>query len=536
MGIVASGASVLSSYVVGQVASSNDVRRNQTTTILAASNMLHPPFSSWNNEKKAVGIEIDIVEAAAAKVGKRVKWVERPFAELIDLVASGQVDVAVSTIGITEERKKIVAFSNPYFETKMVALVSPGSPFDSLESLSDAKIGADKATTSYAAAKVRWPNAKLIGAANEGMKWPQMVEQGIIDALVVDGSDQTRLESQSGIQLFQIEEPIKTEWFGIAVNQKAGRLRAAINDEIKQQRSSIGLRIGDEYQFTTPIGRKLNSLAAPSEELIKNYQQARTLYRASPDSPEAIIWYGRRAGYLLRLNEAIQIFSIGIEKHPNDPRLYRHRGHRYISTRQFDKAIADLETAAKLIRGKPNASEPDGAPNAQGIELTTTHGNIWYHLGLAHYLKNDMFNAARCFRECLKIAGNDDGVVSASHWLYMILRRQGQFREAARLVEKIKPEMKIIENKTYHQMCLFYAGQVRENDLMEPLGKAASSDYLRQSVADVLLYGVGNWHQYHRGDKQKCKQLYEQLLAGGSPFSFAFIAAEADYVRMFVGK
>lgn len=507
----------------------------QQTPLVAASNMRHPPFSSWSDDRKAIGIEVDIVEAAAAAVGKQVKWVERPFAELIDGVASGQIDVAVSTIGVTEERRKKVAFSHPYYETTIVALVSPDSRFNSLESLATARIGADRATTSYAAATARWPQARFVGEVAEGMKWPEMVEKGLIDAFIVDASDKSRLQADSGVQLFQLQQPLGSDVFAVVVNKAAHRLRAAINEQISKQRPMIQLRIGGEYQFTTPIGRKLTSLEAPTQKLIEQYTKARAEYRTNPGSPEAIIWYGRRAGYLLRLNEAIQIFSLGIEKHPHDPRMYRHRGHRYISTRQIDKAIADLEKAVTLINGKPNKIEPDGAPNPQGIELTTTHGNIWYHLGLAYYLKNDMFNAGRCFRECLKIAGNDDGIVSASHWLYMILRRQGQYQQATRLVEKINSEMTIIENTTYHQMCLMYAGKVSAAELLKSNGDSSQDD-MRQSTADVLLYGIGNWHEYHRGDKQSCREMYEQLLAGGSPFSFAFIAAEADYIRLFVDR
>ena len=501
--------------------------RGQKKTLIAASNMLHPPFSSWSSDKRAIGIEVDIVNAAAAELSQQVKWIEKPFDELIDAVASGEIDVAVSTIGITPARQEKVGFSKPYFETKIVALVNPASKFDSLDSLSKARIGADKATTSYGAAQARWPEASLVGAVKEGMTWPEMIAEGLLDAFVVDASDQSRLESQSSIKLFRLEEALQTERFAIAVNKGADQLRVAVSSQIQKQRSTIELKIGGEFQFTTPTGRQLTSLEAPSVKLVENYLKARSQYRANPDDADTVIWYGRRAGYLFRLNEAIQIFSIGIEKHPGDARMYRHRGHRYISTRQFDKAVADLEKAVKLIAGQPNKTEPDGAPNPQGIELTTTHGNVWYHLGLAYYLKYDMFNAQRCFSECLKISGNDDGIVSSSHWLYMVLRRLGQYQRATALVKKIKPEMNIIENKTYHQMCLFYGGKTTEASLLKP-GKASDGDSMRQSVADVLLYGIGNWHEYHRGDKRKCREMYEQLLAGGSPFSFAFIAAEAD--------
>ena len=307
------------SPLIAQATRNQDKSGNQTQEIVAASNMLHPPFSSWDDKKEAVGIEVDIVNAAAQDLGMQVRWVEKPFSELITSVASGDLDIAVSTIGVTAERQAKVDFSIPYFDTKIVALVSPASRFTTLDSLANARIGADRATTSYLAALKRWPDATLIGEVNEGMKWPEMIESNRIDAFIVDASDQTRLEQQGTIKLFRIEEPLTTERFAIAVNKRAKKLKAAINKQIARQSAGISLRIGGEYQFTSPIGRKLTSLESPAPRLVKDYELARAKYRTNPADADAIIWYGRRAGYLLRLNEAIQIFSIGIEKHPMIP-------------------------------------------------------------------------------------------------------------------------------------------------------------------------------------------------------------------------
>jgi len=58
---------------------------------------------------------------------------------------------------------------------------------------------------------------------------------------------------------------------------------------------------------------------------------ARADYDADPDDADAIIWLGRRIGYTGLYREAIDVFSEGIEKHAGDPRMYRHRGHRWIS-------------------------------------------------------------------------------------------------------------------------------------------------------------------------------------------------------------
>ena len=79
---------------------------------------------------------------------------------------------------------------------------------------------------------------------------------------------------------------------------------------------------------------------------------AQEAYEADRSGADALIWFGRRTAYLGQYREAIGIFTQGIRQHPDDARMYRHRGHRYISVRRFDLAIEDLEHATGLIRGE----------------------------------------------------------------------------------------------------------------------------------------------------------------------------------------
>ena len=117
--------------------------------------------------------------------------------------------------------------------------------------------------------------------------------------------------------------------------------------------------------------------------------KAQAEYDRDPSSADAAIWLGRRLAYLGRFRDAIDAYAKGIARHSDEPRLYRHRGHRYITIRRFDRAIADLSKAAQLVANTPDEIEPDGAPNAKGIPRSTLQSNIWYHLGLAYYLKGD---------------------------------------------------------------------------------------------------------------------------------------------------
>ena len=250
--------------------------------------------------------------------------------------------------------------------------------------------------------------------------------------------------------------------------------------------------------------------------------RARELYRNNPGNAEALIWYGRRCAYLGRYREALAIFSEGIEKFPDDARMYRHRGHRYITTRQLDRAIADLDTAAALIAGKADRVEPDGLPNARNIPTSTLQGNIWYHLGLAYYLKGDFSRAQEAYHECLAVAKNPDMLSATTYWLYLTLRRLERDAEAAAVLAPIEAGMDIIENVAYHRLLLLYKGEIAPEDLPEKTGDGPADA--------TLAYGLAMWH-YLNGDPAAARRRFETICATGDWPAFGHLAAEAELLR-----
>lgn len=180
---------------------------------------------------------------------------------------------------------------------------------------------------------------------------------------------------------------------------------------------------------------------------------AKAALDADPTSEDAHVWYGRRLAYLYRYREAIDAFTDGLRVHPQSYRLLRHRGHRFITTRQFALAERDLRRAAELAEGSADAVEPDGAPNAAGIPRSTDHTNIWYHLALVQYLRGDFAAAERSWARCVELSRiNDDMLVAATYWHYLTLRRIGRDAEARAALEPIRPDMEILENHTYHAL------------------------------------------------------------------------------------
>jgi tetratricopeptide (TPR) repeat protein len=275
-----------------------------------------------------------------------------------------------------------------------------------------------------------------------------------------------------------------------------------------------------------------DTLAAPAlpDSTRRRYEQqlaiAQNDFDHQPHDVSAVIWLGRRLAYLGRFREALAVYSQGIEEHPDEPRLYRHRGHRYITLRVFGLAISDLEHAARLMAKRMDETEPDGLPNARNIPTGTLKFNIWYHLGLAHYLAGDLPAARLAYRECLAVSTNPDMLCATSHWLYMTLRRLGREREARAVLKPIRADLDVIENRSYQRLLLMYKGELPVDSLLATDASGASA------IDDPAIgYGVGNWYLYNDRTVEALR-VFRHVVAGPQWPAFGHIAAEVELKRM----
>ncbi len=274
--------------------------------------------------------------------------------------------------------------------------------------------------------------------------------------------------------------------------------------------------------ITSLLGRPLTVTPASPEATARMEAQlaeARAALARTPEDPDALIWVGRRTAYLGRYREALKVFTDGILRHPEDARMYRHRGHRYLTVREIDHAIADFEKAVTLIAGKPDQVEPDGQPNARNIPTSTLHSNIYYHLALAYYLKGDWNRAADTWMKARDAVRNADNLVAASHWLYLSLRRAGRAAEADAVLLPISRQLDVIENGSYHQLLLMYKGERTPEEVL----KAADAT----PGGSAMRYGVSAWH-FINGRRTEAVALWRQILDGTDWPSFGYLAAEAE--------
>lgn len=290
-----------------------------------------------------------------------------------------------------------------------------------------------------------------------------------------------------------------------------------------------GCATTEDIEATSLLGQPLERPTFEGErlaELTANLRAAERAARADPSSENAAIWHGRRLAYLGRYREAIEVYTHGLARHEQSYKLRRHRGHRYITVREFQRAVEDLSEAAALAEPFEDAMEPDGAPNAMNIPRSTDKFNILYHLALAHVLLGEFESAAEVYVDVREVAqANDDMLVAALHWSYMTYRRLGMEEEAEALLTDVDPYMDVIENDDYLTLLLMYK---REVSAAAVIAQATA----REGVGGAtLLYGVGNWYLYN-DEPVRARTLFETVVAENAWAAFGHVAAEAELARM----
>lgn len=216
-----------------------------------------------------------------------------------------------------------------------------------------------------------------------------------------------------------------------------------------------------------------------------------------PRNIDRIIALGVAQSGVRQYREAIETFTRGLTIAPNNALLYRWRGHRYLSTRQFDKAMADLTRGAKLD--------------------STIYG-IWYHLGIVRFARKDFTGAVAAFTRALPIAPDSGERAGSTDWLWMSLSRAGRKADAQALLDR-HPDVPNAGN-AYAQRLRLYRGDVLPDSVFT---LADTSDI---QIA-TLSYGIGDWYLV-RGDTAKARSWFERSVASGGWPAFGFIVSEAE--------
>ena len=199
----------------------------------------YPPFQS-EIDGKVQGFDVSLIDLVAKDLGVQQKVLDTPFENFKTgaFLNSGDCDLAAAGMTITEERKKNVDFSDPYFDATQALLVAKGS---GISSLADAKakkvkLGAQAQTTGedYVKSQGFDPvSFESSDAVLNGLRSGQ-VKAVVIDYPVVQGW----LKDKANADAFQVADNINTgEQYGFTVKKGNTKLLAAINKALAEAKS-----------------------------------------------------------------------------------------------------------------------------------------------------------------------------------------------------------------------------------------------------------------------------------------------------------
>jgi polar amino acid transport system substrate-binding protein len=203
--------------------------------IIIAQDATWPPMEFVNENKEIVGFDTDYMRAAAKEAGYEVELKNVAWDGIFGGLAAGKYDAVCSSVTITDERKKTMDFSIPYFKVRQALVVPKTSTAKTLEEMSGKTVGAQIGTTGYFAIKdVSGINAKSydeIGLAIEDLF------SGRIDGVVCDDpvAAQYALQRAEYAEKLKIAAVLETgdEYYGVAVKKGNTEVLDLINKGIK---------------------------------------------------------------------------------------------------------------------------------------------------------------------------------------------------------------------------------------------------------------------------------------------------------------
>ncbi|GAB5097688.1 glutamine ABC transporter substrate-binding protein [Caballeronia sp. HLA56] len=175
---------------------------------------------------KRVGFDVDLVEAIGKVLNRRIEWVDIDFKGLIPGIIAHRFDMAIP-VYITEERRKVVSFTDPTFAGGLVAMVKEGSSIKRLADLDHKKVTVQVATKSVAFLQDRYPLIQRVEVEKNDEMF-NLVQIGRADG-VVTGKPAAYYYAQTRPGMRVLDQQLSTEEYGIALRKDDSDLRNALN-------------------------------------------------------------------------------------------------------------------------------------------------------------------------------------------------------------------------------------------------------------------------------------------------------------------
>lgn len=213
---------------------SDDTNADKDTqeTLTMATNAEFPPYE-YKEGDKVVGIDAEVAQAIADKLGMKLEIVDTKFDAIIPGVQSGKYDMGMAGMTVTPEREQSVAFSDSYATGIQSIIVNQGSNIKSVDDLSEkTKIGVQLGTTGDIYAKDDFGD-EAVQEYDKGADAVQALIAGKIDCVIIDNEPaKSFVAANEGLEI--LKTSYAEEDYAICFKKDNTELQTKVNDALKE--------------------------------------------------------------------------------------------------------------------------------------------------------------------------------------------------------------------------------------------------------------------------------------------------------------
>jgi len=217
-------------------------KQEQKQKIVVASDTSYAPFEFQDpSTGKYVGFDMDLIQAIGEAVGLEVEIKSMNFDGVLTSVQSGTVDAAISAISITDKRKEVMNFSEPYYDSGLAIVVkADNNTIKSIDDLKGKRVAVQIATTGadYANELKAKGIVKEVKTFNTLPDALMELRNNGVDAVINDWPVNAYYIKQSFSDLKMVGDKLSGESYGIAVPKSKPEILAKINEGLKKVKES----------------------------------------------------------------------------------------------------------------------------------------------------------------------------------------------------------------------------------------------------------------------------------------------------------
>ncbi len=198
-------------------------------SLIMCTNAEFPPYE-FHNGNEIVGIDVEICNAIAEKLGLKLEIEDIAFDAIIPEIVSGKADLGAAGMTVTEDRKQNVDFSDSYAHATQVIIIREDSDIAGPDDLKGKLVGVQQGTTGdlYVSADL---GDDAVERYSKGMEAVQALTQSKVDAVIIDGETAKQyVKEVPGLRI--LDESYTDEEYAIAVQKGNTQLLDAINTAI----------------------------------------------------------------------------------------------------------------------------------------------------------------------------------------------------------------------------------------------------------------------------------------------------------------